>query len=289
MAKKPEKESKSDLEQKVWSAISAFEQILEAMPNDRASLDALVHAYEQVGDITKAQEYIVRLGNAIIEENDAEAGHEIIEKLRMYAKDDVKSRQLLGRMEVFLSDRKVAAAAPKTEVQPKPAKAGAVELRANFNISDELSFAWNLLEANELTQEEYASVVQDLTEMSAGESNATISVLHVLEVRGFKNLEKIIGFISKQCATPVISLASFDLQAPAVSALPLDFMLRRGAIVFESLGNDCLVVVMNPYNKQLRQEIEAALGRKCHFFISLATEFDQALAKVPQIISGKPA
>jgi len=288
MAKKPEKEAKSELEQRVWNAISAFEQILEAMPNDRASLDALSHAYEQVGDIAKAKEYILRLGNIIIEENDAEAGLEIVEKVRQYAKEDTKARHLLGRMEVFLSDRK-AAAAPKAEVQARQPKAGAGELRTNFNISDELSFAWNLLEAKELTQEEYASVVQDLTEMSAGESNATISVLHVLEVRGFKNLERIIGYISRECATPIISLASFDLQASVVSMLPLDYMVRRGAMVFEVLGNDVLVVVMNPYNKPLRQEIEAALGRKCHFFLSLASEFDQALAKIPQILSGKPS
>ena len=61
MAKQPEKKSKEELEAEVWSAISAFEQILEAIPNDRASLEALSNTYEQIGDHTKAKEYMLRL------------------------------------------------------------------------------------------------------------------------------------------------------------------------------------------------------------------------------------
>jgi len=52
--------------------------------------------------------------------------------------------------------------------------------------------------------------------------------------------------------------------------------------VFELLGTNALVVIMNPYNKQLRQDIEAAVGRKCHFFMALSSDFDQAINKVVQ-------
>jgi len=284
MAKKPE--SKSDLEEKVWNAISAFEQILEAMPNDRASLDALTDAYEQVGDHTRAKDYLIRLGNAIIEEADADAGQEILQKLEIYAEHDDSAKQLFGRMQEFLSARK-AAPALKTDSQAKPVRAGTSDVRVSFNMADELSFAWNLLEAGELTQEEYASVVQDLTEMSAGDSNTTISVLHVLEARAFKSLEKIVGYVSRECATPIISLASFELQPAVVSLLPMEFIVRRGAMVFEQLGNNALVVVMNPYNKQLRQDVEATTGKRCHFFVSLSSEFDQAVAKLVQASTGK--
>lgn len=286
MLKKPEKESKSELEEKVWNAISAFEQILEAMPNDRASLDALAHAYQQVGDHTRAKDYMIRLGTACIEENDPDAAREILESVSLYAENDDQAKRLLSRMEEFLAAKKTAAAT-KADSHAKPAKAASPDVRASFNMADELSFAWNLLEAAELTQEEYSSVVQDLTEMSAGESNATISVLHVLEVRAFKSLEKIMGFVSRDCATPIISLSSFDLQSSIVMSLPVDFMVRRGALVFEFLGNNALVVVMNPYNKQLRQDVESALGKKCHFFLTLSSEFDQAITKVVQGLAEK--
>ncbi|MDD4870553.1 MAG: hypothetical protein PHR77_08330 [Kiritimatiellae bacterium] len=287
MVKKPDKESNSELEEKVWSAISAFEQILEAMPNDHASLDALANAYEQVGDHTRAKDFLIRLGNVIIEENDLKGGQEILPKIKQYAEKDEKADQLLGRMEEFLSARKAAVSAPKAESSAKLAKAGSSDIRMSFNMADELSFAWSLLEAGELTQEEYASIVQDLTEMSAGDSNATISVLHVLEARAFKNLEKIMGFISRECSSPIISISSFELQPSVVTMLPMEFMVHRGALVFELLGNNALVVVMNPYSKQLRQDAEAATEKKCHFFITLSSEFDQAIAKIPQILSEK--
>jgi hypothetical protein len=143
-------------------------------------------------------------------------------------------------------------------------------------MAEELAMAWNLMEANELTQEEYASVVQDLTEMSAGDSVATISVLHVLEARGFKNIEKIVAYLAENCTTPYISLENFELTWESSSIIPREFMLKRGAIVFELLGNDALAVIMNPYDKQLRKDVETLADRKCHFYITMPADFDKS-------------
>ena len=74
------------LEEEIWSAISAFEQILEAMPNDRASLEALTHAYEQIGDHTRSAEYAMQLAEVVIDSGDDKAAAELVEKLRNEAK-----------------------------------------------------------------------------------------------------------------------------------------------------------------------------------------------------------
>jgi hypothetical protein len=34
------------------------------------------------------------------------------------------------------------------------------------------------------------------------------------------------------------------------------------------------VVLLNPYNKQLRDKAESMIGRRCHFFITAPAEFD---------------
>ena len=286
MANKPGAESNAELEERVWSAISAFEQILEAMPNDRESLDTLAHAYAQVGDHTRAKDYMVRLCSVIVDQGDADGAKEVLETIKIYAENDDKAKEVLARMEAFLSE-KTAGAAPRLDSQAKTPRSAGMETRATFNMADELSFAWNLLEAGELTQEEYASIVQDLTEMSAGESNATISVLHVLEARAFKSLERILGFVSRECGTPVILPSCFDIQPAVFNLLPLEFVVRKGILVFELLGKDALVVAMNPYNKALRQEVEQAIGRKCHFFVSLSSEFDHVLVKMNQATTEK--
>ncbi len=276
--------SKDELESEVLSAIAAFEQILEAIPNDRASLEALANTYEQIGDHTKAKEYAVRLANVLIEENDIEAAQAVAETLKQYVSADPSVQALIDRIgamgapsagtrEGAADGARAEAAASGQTVAQKAGDKG----RAAFNMAEELAFAWNLLEAKEITQDEYSSLVQDLTEMSSVDSATTVSVLHVLEGRAFKSLDRVLVYVSKECGTPVISLACFEIKPEAFSLLPVDFMVKRGALVFELIGKDALVVVMNPYDRQLRRDIEALTGRKCHFFLTLPSEFDKAL------------
>ena len=289
------KKDKKDLETEVWNAITAFEQILEAMPNDRASLEALSHAYEQIGDLTKAKEFFVRLGNVLIDEGDIVASAALLDRLVGMGGDDEEVTALIEKIKSAgggLDAEPVSSTSKATEslsepgveaIQPKAKKK--VTVSTAFNMSEELAMAWNMMEANELTQEEYASVVQDLTEMSAGDSVATISVLHVLEARGFKTLEKIIASLVEACQTPFVSLSNFDLTTDAAVLVPQEFIVRRGAMVFDLLGHDALAVVMNPYDKQLRKDVEALAGRKCHFYLTLPSDFDRAAEKAEELVA----
>ncbi|MFO7870744.1 MAG: hypothetical protein R6V03_04855 [Kiritimatiellia bacterium] len=278
-------------EDEVWSAIAAFEQILEAMPNDRTSLETLAHAYAQIGDHARARDYMIRLARVVVDEKDSEAARDLAREIKAYAEDDDDAKQLQEQLENTAgsaAEKAEGSGAPSTE---EPAGPAAVHRQGNistaFDISEEMSFAWNLLEAQELSQEEYASVVQDLTEMSAGETSGTISLLHVLEGRAFKNLERILVFAAKKADAPVVSLSSFDVQREAVSLLPIEFVIRRGAVVFELLGNDAMAAVMNPFDRQLRQDVREATGRKCHFFLTRPTEFDQAIEKARKLLAGE--
>ena len=270
--------SSSGAEEEVWIAISAFEQILEAMPTDRASLEVLAQAYEQIGDHVRAKEYLIRLGNVLIEVKDRQAASSLAAALKPFAENDAAVVQMCESL--------VALSTGATAV-PEPTKRGGTETAPAaettssryeaFNLADELSFAWTLMESNQLSQDEYASVVQDLTEMSSGDKAATASVLHALEFRTFKGLERLMGNVSKECGTPIVTLSHFDLTDRAMSALPTDFVIRRGALVFDFIGDDALVVVMNPYDKQLRQQIESIAGKACHYFVTLPSEFDAAV------------
>lgn len=143
---------KHDPESEAWSAISAFETILEAFPDDRSSLETLSHAYEHIGDQTKTLEYLRRLAEVVL----------------------------------------------------------------------------------------------------------------------------------RDAAVPIVALSSFEIPAELYEVLPLEFMIRRGVIVYDYVGEEALVVVMNPYDTALRQQVEARLGRKCHFFISLPSEFDAAVERIKE-------
>lgn len=282
MATAGDKPSSSSAEEEVWIAISAFEQILEAMPTDRSSLEALAHAYEQIGDHVRAKEYLLRLAAVVGGEGDAAAATPLIRQLAVYA-DDELVQTATRTLQALVNS--VAPAAMGLELPgPTPLTRREVLRYESFNLADELSFAWTLLEGTHLTQDEYSALVHDLTEMASGDSKATVSVLHALEFRQFKGLERVMVAVSKECATPILTLSLFDIPQPAVESLPFEFMVRRGALVFDFIGSEALVVVMNAYDASLRESVSELTGKTCHFFMSLPSEFDKVMTRTREAI-----
>lgn len=291
MADKPPaggKKPDDGLEGEILNAIAAFEAILEAMPTDRSALETLLMAYEQIGDFAKASSYLKRYANVLIDEADAAAAATIVEKLVALAESDAEAKDLLERLQI-LADEAPAGLLDDHAVSsggPAPAEVGSTTVpagvRTTFNMNEELSFAYNLREAKQLTEEEYSSVMKDLTEMSSVDSNTTVSVLHVLESRQFKNLEKIIAHVAKDCSTPVVTLSGFDLKPEELNLLPWNFMTGRGALIFELIGKTALIVVMNPYDQEIRTDVQKILNRPCYFYMALPSEFDKALATLAE-------
>jgi hypothetical protein len=272
-----------DEEAEVWSAISAFEQILEAMPNDRTWIETLAHAYEQIGDLTRAKDYLIRLADVMVGDPDRDAVQVVFDKLQPFVAEDPAAQAAADSLQETLaaSPEPVAVSAPQESATAIPADLSpAGEMGGGFNIANELSFAWNLLQGNELSQEDYSSVVQDLTDMSGTDAAVTVSVLHVLNDRGMKNVNKIMVSVAKDCSTPIISLMGFDVRPEAFSLLPMEFMVKRGVIVYELFGQDALVTIMNPYDKQLMKDVEGRVGRKCHFYLTAPAEFDSMIEKI---------
>jgi hypothetical protein len=286
MSSAAESPPREDLESQVWNAIAAFEQIVQALPNDRVSLDALSHAYEQVGDLTRAREYLVRLAHVVVEESDREAAETLRERLARFAAADPAAKQAEDRVGQLLSLTRPGEAVPG---QPDPLAVAAAEAELPGSIvAAELSFAWHLLQAGEVTQDEYAALAQDLSEIAAAKSAVTISVLHVMHDRAFRNLERVVTFAARDSHMPLIPLTSFEIPEATLALLPLDFMERNGAVVFELLGTDALAAVLNPFNKPLQTRIEAVVRRKCHFFLALPADFDVIVEKLRDRIA-KPA
>jgi hypothetical protein len=286
MADKHNRVNPAESETEVWNAIAAFEAILEAMPDDRSSLETLTHAYEHIGDRARALEYLLRLGEIVAREQDAESAVPLIEKLISYG---TSNAQVSAVVEILRPLAAQAQGVPsETEEVPvvveepePPAFQPPSHVPVKFRVADELSFAWKLFEAGEISQEEYSSVAHDLAELSVDGHLSTVSVLHVLEHRAYAGMERVMGYVSRESKTPLVSLLAFELQPEAAKLLSPEFIIRRGAIVFGMIKDDAMVVVMNPFDRSLRTDIAKATGRKCHFFMALPKEFDAAVASLP--------
>lgn len=270
----PEKNN-PDAETEIWNAISAFERILEVMPDDRTSLDTLVHAYTQLGDRTRARDYLVRLARVVMDERDMEAAATILEQMESFAGDPTVEQQADRLKEMLAGERGLPEKVEAPPVTVKPL------LDHRINITEEMSLAWDLLQNGELTQEQYAEVVQDLTNISSNKKDqGGISMLHVIEHRAFGNIDRILVFASQKGDLPLIDLSGFDFGDDAILLLPVETMIRQGVLPFDLLGPDALVVIQNPYDLELRKQVALSLGRRCHFFLTSPSDFAASLGRV---------
>jgi len=265
--------SPSEAETEIWNAIAYFEKILEALPHDRLSLETLASAYEKVGDHTRAKAYTLRLVQVLIDEADEDGIGELLVKIRQFDQNDPEVKDAITRLE-SLKPEKVMAVVRDDMDQLS---------RRSTNIAGEISMAWNLLQANKLNQEDYACVVHDLSENSARTLDVPVSTLHVLQDRNHPAFNDILVFVASACNLPILSLANFDIQPATAALLPLEFCIKRGAIVFELMGNDALAAILNPYDTQLPRDMEDLTGKTCHRYLVTPTDFDTALAKIKKM------
>jgi hypothetical protein len=287
-----ESESKSpipaDQEQQVWEAVAFFEKMLQTMPDDRVSLEVLAQAYEHAGDLSRACELLVRLAGVAMREGDQETAATLRARLAAFV-GNASASAMRDKLSAFL------AAAPPVGTAPGPATMAQSAVQAGQLITEpahrraivtqELDFAWLLHQQNLLSEEQYASIVSDLTELSASATPAPVSVLHLFQDRQLPNIDRVLAFAAEKSGLTFLPLGSFDPQPAAYELLPTDYLLVKGVLPFERMSADLLVGTLTPFNESLRRELATLTGRRCHFFLIQPADFDQAFDKIRKLKS----
>ena len=257
-------------------SIAMLEQILEVMPQDGVALKAVYSAYLKNGNTDRAFDYLSRLVDVAI-------GGET--ELMGYVQDELQHFQESHPAEVAAHNARLRTlASDEQQADPPPFKSEEQEERTakkyEVDISEELALAWKLYEESQLSQEEYSSVLHDLTEVSSKELDVPASVLHVLHDRGFSQMSRIMNYMSNRSGVPFIVLSFFELGEGVASALPESFPIHEGALPFAFLGNDLLVGVLNPFNHTLVERVETESGHRCHTYLVDPEDYDIALGKL---------
>ncbi len=272
-------EQQATAEQNLANSISMLEQILEVMPQDSDALRAVYSAYHKTGQDEQAFEYLGRIIGVYLGGGDDELLHFIRTELDHYAAafpSEVAAHQARLRgvdvSEIVSEDVE----RPKSVPRQSTTDAGKQEV----DISEELALAWRLYEENQLTQEEYSSVLHDLTEVSSKQLNVPVSVLHVLNDRGFTQMKRIMNYLSTRSGVPCITLSSYELSEEVSTALPTEISAHNGALPFAFLGNDLLLAVLNPFNNSLVDKVESICGHHCHTYLVEPEDYDLALGRL---------
>lgn len=264
-------ESRDDLQ----NTISMFEQILEVMPNDHLALRTLYKAYLQLEDRDKAFDRLNRLADALMAENDLEDVSYLVEQYKLFL--DYDESAAVERLETLQT---LAGVAPGDD----SGSVGSVEASAGRDLDQEMALAWRLFQEELLTQEDYSNLLTDLTESSTRDLDVPATVLHALADRGFKHVTRVMRYISDSSGAPFMSLIGFELTPGVAGILPLDFIQRRAALPFGSLGGEVMVAMLNPFNDGLKRDVELIVGGKCHAYLVDALEYDLMLKKVRAVV-----
>ncbi|NLL82918.1 MAG: hypothetical protein GX230_01585 [Lentisphaerae bacterium] len=254
--------------------------ILEQMPDDRESLEMLATAYLKAGDGVQAAQTLARLATVLIRENDKNEAVAVYEKLEMLQTIAPETAPVVTRLEQFLAgiSDESEPQAPTADTPPvKPASLEIDPQKRRDVLTDEMDLLWELRQQSLITEEQYAGVVSDLTDLISGEAITTISALHGLAFRSVPGLDAILIKLSNTYSLPIVSLTNFDLQAESFQKLPLPYITFQGVIPFEKMGKELLVAILNPLSKRLRQEVSSATGSRCHYFLVTPSDFDEAL------------
>jgi hypothetical protein len=251
--------------------IAMFEQILEVMPSDQLALRTLYKSFLQLNDREKAFGYLNRLADVLLVDQDEDDVSYLIEQFELFL--DFDQAVASARLEALrlLGPGEDCSSAVLSVLSGKSAER---------DIDQEMGLAWRLFQEELLTQEEYSNLLTDLTESSARGMGVPVTVLHVLEDRGFKHIARIMHYICEHAGSPFISLSGFELTEEVCSVLPLEFMRRRAAIPFGKMGGELMVGMLNPFNEDLIHDVEVATGRKCHIYLVEPSEYDFAVKKM---------
>lgn len=259
----------------VLETIRTFESILEIIPDDVNTLNSLALAYTEIGDLVHGRDMVLRLARILASQGDWTRLVQLTAHSPLQAfHDDPDYQQYLRQAQRALRIEP-AGPAPATAAPMAP-RAAPQEVLADLNA--ELELAWYLLEKEQLSQEQYESIVHRLTESHIG-SKGRGSVSLLLELRHMEgvNVDAVVAFLASETRVPYLDLSRCEVPDEMFSLLPLDGMRRLSAVPFGRIGKEYQVAVLNPVSKALRATLASLFPAHIHLYFTGPDELQIAL------------
>ena len=146
-----------------------------------------------------------------------------------------------------------------------------------FDLAREVMLVQRLFKAKTMSSQELFAVLMDICGYSQGGAVKPSTVLHAVHDQAMACEQKVMEYLVKHAGLPYLSMECFVIKPEAALALHVEFMKHRAALVFDTIGPDALVAILNPYNQKLRQDVALVTQRNCHFFLVSAGEYDKTL------------
>jgi len=259
-----------DLQAELGDSIVQFEQFLSVEPDNRAALEFLWLAYQQLGDEGRALNYALALTKIVLRKNDTETAADLVKALE--GSSDPQAQIAVLRLRVLLS--------PKPDLTVEQPEQCLMSAMPAVAAKAELSLLARLVADGVLSERLVLPAFEQLQNLPTAGGAFLISALLILEKENLVGAADAAAAVAKAADTPPVPLEAYEIASADVRRLPEKLVKVRGVIPFARLGDEWAVAVLNPLDEVLRNEIAATLGAKCHFFLAPPSVIEDVLARV---------
>lgn len=277
-----EKENKVLLE-----SAKIYEQVLEKMPGDAFSIEALIDIYSKMGDDEKVTVLRGNLEKIEKGEKIKPVTNSIKSRTSSYS-ISVNTNRMANRQVSLKSRPAVSDPVPPSwrrknqeldQIKMTKALADLV-FTLQYSLKSQVDLMVRLYDVELLTKNQYSKIVYQLSEHKFPRNPPKPKmVVHMLEECSGIEMEKVQYFLSRKSNLPYIDISILPFTLKLYELLPETLMYNHGVVIFKKIGSAYCIAVLNPLNTELMQKTAELLGTNVHFFITSAEEFDTYLRK----------
>jgi hypothetical protein len=260
-----------------------YEQVLETMPNDKFSIQALIDIYKEVGDVEKQSHYEKLLCG---DGTDAQAktnSKSTVRQVQITVNNTKANRQVSLQSRPSVSDPVPTNWRRKGQEldQIKLTKALAdLVFKMQYALKSQVDLLISLYDVGVLNGRQLSSIMYKLSEHKfARDPQKPEMVMHMLEACPGIDLNKVYYFLSRKTNLPYIDLSVMPYNSKLYDLFPTSLVYNQGIVVFKKIVSDYCIAVLNPLNIELMQQTGLLLNENVHFFLTSAREFDLFLKK----------
>ena len=280
----------AQVDSKMTEAIAFFEGMLQTMPKDRTALEFLAVAYEQTKQHDKHRDALVRLVDVLLMENDYKNAKAIAARLKVFhdhmpamlAVERVKAMTEFEDANESPSQAGISSSQKSVFTQKKPTKEWPTDVHSisHTTASAEMDLVWHWHDHEFISKELCMNIMNALTERPITDTPLLLSALAILDEQHPEHTDPVMEKMQRDSNMPAIPLELFEPTPAALQTLPRVFCHVKGVMPFTLMGNDLLVALLNPMNKELQLEIQDRSGRVCHFFLTRPQSWQMVFDKI---------
>ena len=278
----------TDIEKKnLLESAKIYEQVLEKMPGDEFSIEALIDIYEKIEDHDKVNELKSRLEKIESGEKVKPVTNTIKSRTSSFSisvnTNKASNRKVNLKARPSISDPVPPSWRKKSQEldQIKMTKAlSDLVFTLQYSLKSQVDLMVRLFHVELLSRQQYSKIVYQLSEHKFSRNPAKPQmVVHMLEACSGVEMEKVQYFLSRKSRLPYLDISLIEFNKKLYELLPETLIFNHGIVIFKRVAKDYCIAVLNPLNNELMVKTAYLLGSNVHFFITSADEFDKYLRK----------